>query len=148
MRTPDEAKDIARRFVEEVFNQRNLKHAEEMLADDFVEHSPFPGLAPDKAGAIESFRLALDASDDLRAEIIDLISDGDRIAIRARYVGTDTGGSAPGVPPTGKAFDVEGIDVAFLGDDGRFREHYGILDVATMMQQLGLVPTPEGPPPS
>ena len=143
MATPEEAKEIARRFIDEVFNKRNLKHAEEVLSEGFTEHSPpFPGMGNDKASAIEGFRLLLDSSDDLRVEIVDLVSDGGRIAIRGRYSGTDTGGSAPGVPPTGKRFDIEGIDVAVLGDDGSFVEHYGIADVMTAMGQLGLMPEP------
>ena len=49
MRSPEEAKETARRFIDEVFNQRNLKHAEEMLTEDFVEHSPpFPDFGTDK----------------------------------------------------------------------------------------------------
>jgi len=145
MRTPEEAKEISRRFIEEVFNQRNLKHAEETLSDGFIEHSPpFPGMGNDKAAAMEGFRLFLDSSDDMRAAIIELISDGGRVAIRARYSGTDTGGFAPGLPPTGKRFDIEGIDVAVLDDDGRFVEHYGIPDAMTAMGQLGLLPPPGG----
>src|SRR3990172_9976009 len=100
MATPEEAKEIARRFIDEVFNKRNLKHAEEVLSEGFTEHSPpFPGMGNDKASAIEGFRLLLDSSDDLRVEIVDLVSNGGRIAIRGRYSGTDTGGSAPGGPP-------------------------------------------------
>ena len=143
MRTPEEAKEISRRFVEEIFNKRNLTHAEEMLSADFVEHSPpAPGMGNDKASAIEGFRYFLNASDDLRAEIVELVTDGQRIAIRARYSGTDTGGLVPGIPPTGKRFDIEGIDVAVLGQDGMFVEHYGIADLMGAMGQLGLMPGP------
>ena len=147
MRTPDEAREISTRFIDEVFNRRNLKHAEEMLADGFVEHSPItPEMGTDKAAAIEGFRIFLDSSEDLKAEVIEQVSDGRRIAIRARYTGTDTGGFYPGIPPTGKRFDIEGIDVAILDDDGRFVEHYGIADVMTGMAQIGLAPG--GPPAS
>ena len=143
MTTPEELKAIARRFVDEVFNKRNLKHAEEMLTDDFVEHSPVtPDLGSGKNAAMESFRILLDSSDDLRAEILEQVSDGQRVAIRARYSGTDTGGAFPGMAPTGKHFDIEGIDVAVLDDEGRFIEHYGVADVMTAMGQLGHLPPP------
>ena len=72
------------------------------------------------------------------------MSDGRRIAIRGRYTGTDTGGFAPGMPATNKPFDIEGIDVATLSDDGRMAEHYGVADVMTGMVQVGLAP---GEPP-
>ncbi|MDP9295169.1 MAG: ester cyclase [Actinomycetota bacterium] len=145
--TPEELKAKARRFIDEVFNKRNLKHAEESLSKDFTEHSPFtPELGSGRDAAIEGFRLVIDSSDDLRAEILDLVSDGHRIAIRARYSGTDTGGYMPGVAPTGKRFEIEGIDVATVDDDGNYSEHYGIPDLMTAMQQIGLAPA--GPPPS
>ena len=47
-----------------------------------------------------------------------------------------------GAPATGKSFSVEGIDVVAIDDDGRFTEHYGLFDVPTMLQQLGLMPAP------
>ena len=103
-------------------------------------------MGSDKAGAIDGFKLFLDSSDDLHAEIIEQVSDGRRVAIRARYSGTDTGGFAPGMEPTGKRFEIEGIDVATLNDEGRFAEHYGIADAMTAMVQLGLAPG--GPPPA
>jgi len=144
MPTSEEAKEISRNFIDEVFNKRNLKHAEEILTDVFVEHSPPPGvMGNDRAAAMAGFQMFLDSSDDLRVEIMELISDGNRVAIRGRYSGTDTGGFAPGVPPTGKRFDIEGIDVAVLDDEGRFAEHYGIPDAMTAMAQLGML---EGPP--
>ncbi|MCI0636724.1 MAG: ester cyclase [Actinobacteria bacterium] len=147
MPTLEELKEISRRFIDEVFNKRNLKHAEEMLAEDFVEHSPpLPGMPTDKSGAIQGFKLFLDSSDDLHAEIIEQVSDGRRIAIRARYTGTDTGGFFPGMPATHKRYDFEGIDVATIGDDGKFTEHYGIPDAMKAMGQLGLAPS--GPPPA
>ena len=142
MTTPEELKEISRRFIDAVFNQRDLTYADGMLTADFVEHSPpLPTMGRDKAGAMGGFKLFLDASDDLRAEIIEQISDGHRIAIRARYSGTDTGGFLPGVPATNKRFDIEGIDVGTIGDDGKFHEHYGIADVMTQLQQLGLAPS-------
>lgn len=138
--TPDELKSIARRFVHEVFNRRNLACADEVLADDIVELSaPPPDIPADKAGAIERIKRFLDASEDLRAEVLDVVTDGRRVAIRARYVGTDTGGIFPGAPATGRTFDIEGIDVAVANDEGKFVQHYAITDMRAAMDQLGLV---------
>ena len=137
-KTPDELKEGGRRFV--VFNQRNLDYAEAALSVNFVEHSPPAGLPPDKSGAIARLKRFLDASDDLRAETLDVVSDGRHIGIRVRYTGTDTGGLFPGVPPTGRPFDIEGIDIAAVNEDGRVIEHYGIIDMRDAMEQLGLAP--------
>jgi predicted ester cyclase len=139
--TPDELREGARRFIDEIFNRRNLIYAGEMLADDFVEHSaPPPAMPTGKTGAIARFKWLLDACDDLRAEILDIVADGRHVAIRARFVGTDTGGVFPGVPATGRPFDIEGIDIASINDDGKFVEHYGILDMKDALEQLGITP--------
>jgi hypothetical protein len=48
------------------------------------------------------------------------------------------------MPATGKAIDVQLIDIIGVGDDGRAHEHWGVMDQLTMLQQLGMAP--EGPP--
>ena len=49
-----------------------------------------------------------------------------------------------GMAPSGKNFDVQLIDILRFDDDGLAREHWGVVDLMTMMQQLGAIP--EGPP--
>jgi len=56
----------------------------------------------------------------------------------------DVDGLGEGMPATGKAIDVQLIDIIRFGDDGLAVEHWGVFDTMTMMQQLGAVP--DGPP--
>jgi predicted ester cyclase len=49
-----------------------------------------------------------------------------------------------GMPPTGKSVDVQLIDIMQFDDAGIVREHWGLMDMFSMMQQLGAIP--EGPP--
>jgi predicted ester cyclase len=144
MSTPEEIRELVDRFTKEVFNNKNLQYAQEVLADDFVEHQEFPGITPDKKGAIDSFRLIFETSPDLTAEIDEVIVSGDRVAIRGTFRGTDTGGFAPGMPPTNKQYVMESIDSGRIGDDGQFHEHWGIQDTMGAMGQLGLLPPPGG----
>ncbi len=146
MPTSEESRELIDRFTKEVFNNKNLQYAEEFLADDFVEHQEFPGITPDKKGAIEAFRLLFETSPDLTAEINEVIVSGDRVAIRGTFRGTDTGGFFPGMEPTNKPYVMESIDIVTIGDDGRFHAHWGIQDTMGAMQQLGLAPS--GPPPA
>lgn len=130
-------------FMEKGFNAHAVDHIEGMLTEDFVEHNPAPGLGTDKRGALDSFRTIFAATPDLHYEVVDMIVSGDRVAIRGRGTGTDNGtGQMPGVPPTGKPFTAEGIDVVTVNDEGHFTEHYGILDAMGIMGQLGLLPPP------
>ena len=137
-KTPDELKEGCRRFVDEIFNKRNLDYAVSALNVNFVEHSPPAGFPRDKSGGIARLQRFLEASDDLRAETLDVVSDGRHIGVRVRYTGTDTGGLFPGVPPTGRSFDIEGIDIAAVNEEGSLIEHYGIIDMRDVMEQLDL----------
>ncbi len=103
-----------------------------------------PGITPDKAGALEWFKIGFGMSSDMKMEILRTIVSGDRLATHTRVRGTDTGGSMPGTPPTNKPFDFESIDIVRVNDEGKFTDHWGILDSMTMMQQLGIAPPPPG----
>ena len=146
MPTPDENIETVRAFAREVFGNKNLQHAEEWLADDFVEHQVFPGTTPDKQGAIDSYRIFFDAVPDMRAEIHDAVAAGDRVALRATYSGTDKGGFIPGIPATGKPFEMETMYIIRLDDEGKIAEHWGIGDMVGVMGQLGLLPAPDSTP--
>lgn len=62
-----------------------------------------------------------------------------RVAHEWRMIGTHTGeGFPPGVPPTGKSFDVPGVDIWEVDEDGRAISVRANWDVATLMRQLGL----------
>lgn len=114
-----------------------------LLADDFVEHEETPGLAPTKDGVLEFFRMYRAAFPDLRFEPEDVLPSGDKVVARVRATGTHQG-EFMGMPATGKHVDVQLIDIIRFGDDGLAHEHWGVVDVMAMMQQLGVVP--EGPP--
>jgi steroid delta-isomerase-like uncharacterized protein len=63
-----------------------------------------------------------------------------RVAHEWRMTGTHTGeGFPPGVPPTGKPFDVAGTDVWQVDADGRALSVRAYYDVAALLSQLGLV---------
>jgi hypothetical protein len=84
-----------------------------------VEHQVFPGTTPDKKGAIDSYRIFFEASPDMTAEIHDMAATGDRVAIRATYRGTDVGGFIPGMPATGKAYEMGAMYVVRVSEEAR-----------------------------
>lgn len=114
-----------------------------LLADDFVEHEETPGLEPTKDGVMAFFRMYIEAFPDLRMTPEDVLVSGDKAVARVRATGTHRG-DFMGMPATGKGVDVQLIDIMRFGDDGLVREHWGVFDALTMMQQLGVVP--EGAP--
>lgn len=58
----EENKRFMRRFVKEVINQKNLAALDELVADEFLEHLPFPGARAGTSGSEGrdlSFRLCV-----------------------------------------------------------------------------------------
>jgi steroid delta-isomerase-like uncharacterized protein len=115
----------------------------DLVAEDFVEHEVTPGLEPTKEGVKQLFRMYRAAFPDLRMEAQDILVSGDKVVARVRGTGTHQG-EFMGMPATGKSVDVQLIDIIRFGDDGLAREHWGVLDALTMLQQLGAIP--ESPP--
>ena len=115
----------------------------ELLAEDFVEHEETPGLAPTRDGVVDFFKMYRSAFPDLRMDPEDVLVSGDKVVARVRATGTHQG-EFMGIPATGKHIDVQLVDIVRFGNDGRAREHWGVFDAMTMMQQLGVVP--EGVP--
>jgi steroid delta-isomerase-like uncharacterized protein len=110
-----------------------------LLTDDFVEHEQLPDLAPTKEGVLEFFRGLLASFPDLRMDVEDVIASGDKAVARVRTTGTHRGEFA-GVPPTGRPVDILVIDIMRFDDAGLACEHWGLADMLSMMQQLGVVP--------
>ena len=114
----------------------------DLVADDFVEHEELPGLTSTKEGVKASFRMFIAAFPDLRMVPEDVVTSGDKAVARVRATGPHQG-EFMGMSATGKAVDVQLIDIIRFGDDGLACEHWGVFDTMTMMQQLGGVP--DGP---
>jgi steroid delta-isomerase-like uncharacterized protein len=131
------------RRLYELINARDIDGFGELLAADFVEHEAVPGLAPTRDGVKDFFRMQLEGFPDLQMTVEDVFASGEKAVARVRYTGTNQG-AFMAMPATGKSVDVQLIDIFRIGDNGRVREHWGVLDMMAMMQQLGVVPA--GPP--
>jgi len=137
----EENKVLLQRFYDEVFNQGNLDVADELIAADAVEHEAFPGLEGSGPEVAKQFvALIRSAFPDVRVHAHDMIAQGDRVAARITFTGTHQG-EFLGIPPTGKQIEVGTMDIVRVAN-GKMVEHWGITDNLTMMQQLGVVPTP------
>jgi steroid delta-isomerase-like uncharacterized protein len=123
----------------DLINAGDVDWTDEFLADDFVEHEETPGLAPTKAGVKAFFKMYIAAFPNLRMDPEDVLASGDKVVARVRVTGTHEG-EFMGIPATGKSIDVQIIDIVRFDDDGLAHEHWGVSDVMTMMQQLGVVP--------
>jgi steroid delta-isomerase-like uncharacterized protein len=120
-------------------NQGDIDGFASLLADDFVEHEETPGFPPTKEGVREFFRMYRAAFPDLHMDAEDVLASGDKTVARVRATGTHRG-ELMGIPPTGKHVDVQLIDIMKFDGAGSVREHWGVIDTMSMMQQLGVAP--------
>ena len=111
----------------------------ELVADDFIEHEGGPGLPPTKEGTLEFFRILLAAFPDMRMDVEDLIASEDKTVARVKVTATHQG-EFMGVPPTNARVEIQLIDIMRFDDAGLVCEHWGVADMLSLMQQLGVVP--------
>ena len=137
---PNAAKDVAHRFVAEVLSQGNVAASDELVAPDFVDHQPFPGVPPTREGLEQAIPLFRAAFPDGRFAVEDLFAKGDRVALRTTFRGTHQGEYA-GVPATGKQVEFASIDILRVAG-GRMAEHWGLSDDLGLLTQLGVIPAP------
>jgi predicted ester cyclase len=128
-----------RRFMDEAFNGQQFDRVAEYIAADMVEHTP--GLSAGAAGVRRDIEMFASAFPDMRVTIEDLIAEGDKVAARYYWSGTHQGAFAD-IAPTGKQVRVRGLDIWRMRDE-KCVEHWNIEDNLGLMQQLGVIPTPE-----
>jgi steroid delta-isomerase-like uncharacterized protein len=130
------------RRMYELISAGEIDRFGDLIADDFVEHEEaLPGMERTKNGVKQLFHVLRAAFPDLRMEPRDVIVSGDKAVARVAATGTHQG-EFMGMPASGRTVDVQLIDIIRFGDDGLAREHWGIFDQMTMMQQLGAIPAP------
>lgn len=144
MMTPNETqnKELVRRSNEEIWGKGNLDFIDGYVAEDYIEHntaSPEPIRGPD--GYKENVRMVRSAFPDLEVTTEDLIAEGNKVVTRYTLTGTHQG-QIMGIEPTGQEVEVEGISIGKI-EDGQVVEGWTNIDVMGMMQQLGVVDSPE-----
>ncbi len=134
-------KAVVLRLYDEVFSQGDVDLGDELMADDFVEHEQLPpGIPSGKAAPRVLMTMMREAFPDFRATVEELLEDGQKVIARARFSGTHEG-DFMGIPATGRSFDIAVIDILEFRD-GKVIAHWGVMDMAGMMEQLGI----GGPP--
>ncbi len=131
---------IVERIFEEGFNQNRPSVWDELIAPTYVNHN-FPVPTPGVAGFKMVVGMFQAAFPDLRIKLEDTFAAGDRVATRGYFTGTHQG-EFNGIPATGKTVKVEYIDLWRL-DNGQAVENWVQMDIVGLMQQLGVMPTPQ-----
>jgi steroid delta-isomerase-like uncharacterized protein len=130
---------LVRRAIDEVWNRGNYANLDAFVAPDIVIHAGTPGTEIHGLEGIKQFYGMLrDAFPDIHFTVEDQIAAGDRVVTRWTATGTH-GGEFQGIPPTGKAITLTGIDIDRFAN-GKVIECWPQADELGLLRQLGAVP--------
>lgn len=118
------AKALARRWFDEVINERHIDVIPAIYAADYVHHGP----AGAEIRGLEAVRVfaasILAASEDRRAVVEQQVAEGDLVVTRFISRGRRTG-VLQGIEPSGEAWTTEGIVISRI-EDGKIAEDWEI----------------------
>ena len=134
----EERKAMIRRVMDEVLNKGNIAVVDEIMAPDYVFHAA-DGTQINGLEAFKQFvSMICGAFPDIHYNVDDAACDGDIVAIRTNFTGTNTG-SLRGMPPTGKKVTMqEALFYRFEGN--KSVEEWQFMNQLTLLQQLGIIP--------
>lgn len=137
----DDNKAIVRRYIEEIYNKRNLEIAGELVAENYINYAGFQTVKGVE-GLRQFVTMLGTAFPDAHETIEDQVAEGNKEVHRWIIRGTHQGDFL-GIPPTGKQVSVTGITVAHIAE-GKIAEEWTSADMMGLMQQLGVAPPPPG----
>lgn len=131
--------DVARRFLEAAYAEADMDAAGALVADDAVIHyhtseEPMQGRA-EVLAVVENLR---EGFPDMTAVSRVVLGDGERALHVSDWFGTQTG-RFQGIPPTGRRATVKVAGRSTVRD-GRITEIELLLDSASVLYQLGMLP--------
>jgi steroid delta-isomerase-like uncharacterized protein len=114
------------------------KTIDELIEPDVLIHMPMPTQGSGAQALKEVWPMLLRGLPDLHVAFEDLIAEGDKVVMRNTVTGTHQG-EYRGLPPTGKSITYNEIFI-YRFANGRVAEMWGVVDVFSQMQQLGVIP--------
>jgi predicted ester cyclase len=110
------AKDLVRRYFDTLINRRDVSICDELLAPGYVDHDAPEGTLPGPDSIKAYVARFLNDHPDMRITIEDMIAEGDQVAARLIWCGTNR--------HTGAAFGQMGLVMLRLDEQGRFVERW------------------------
>lgn len=136
--TPDKAAtdalSVHKMYHDEILNERKFELAQELLAPDYVKHSPGYPDASGPEGFLAMMMPFYDAFPDIHFTYEDRFASGHKVAIRWSLTGTHKGDLGD-IPATGKKVKMIGLSIHYI-KDGKFIESWDYGDLMGLMQQL------------
>lgn len=133
-------KVLARRIIEEVWNQGKIAVIDELIAHNAVFHDPNvpEGRFAEPEGYKQFVSIYRSAFPDLHLTIYDQMAESDKVVTRWSASGTNDG-SLMGIAATHKPATMQGVDINRY-ENGKIVEGWIIYDMLGLLQQLGVEP--------
>ena len=123
--------------AEAAWNTGDLDALDDLFAPEASSHAAVPGLPPGLAGWKIAHLNMMRALPDRNVSIEDVVGEGDLVAVRSRFTGTNRGGlSWAGVPANGRPVDIQVIGI-YRVSGGRIVEHWALNDLLGLLRQVG-----------
>ena len=136
----EENKSLVRRYVEEILNKGDETVVDEIIASDRIFHRADKDLkGPEEFK--QYINMARTGLPDLHFSIEDLIAERDKVVFCWTFTGTHRG-EFMGIPATNKKVAASGASVIRISE-GRIAEIWPYWDRLSLMQQLGVAPSPK-----
>lgn len=137
----EENKKLVLRWKDEIWNKRNVNIIDELYASDYVGHIVgAPGPVQGRE-ALKQLLAVYFAAFDIHISSEFLIAEGDMVAVYDTFRFKHTG-TFQGIPPTGKEATITSTDIYRIVN-GRIMEQWTEGNLLSLMQQLGVIPTPQ-----
>ena len=121
----------------ELFNQEKLSLAEELFAADFIDHEIPPGMPNRGPESVRQLVIMFhDAFPDVSFQVEEVIAEGETVAGRVTWTGTQRGNWV-GIAPTGRSVQQKQMHFMHFRD-GKMIEHLAVRDDLGLRQQLGV----------
>jgi len=132
------SRELVRLYVDEFINRRNYSIADEILAPGFLYHGPNSPARSGRDSYVKGSAAFLVASPDWRAEVVDVLADGQMLSDRVHISATHTV-SINDVPVTGEVID-DDCSHLWRVEDGRLVEGWLFCN-ANMLRVMRLAST-------
>lgn len=119
------------------FKARDLDGHLKLYSHSVVHHGFSSRLRPGVAGLKDHYTALLKGFPDMRAEIDDIVADGEKVMHRFMFFGTHKG-EFLGIAPTKKLVRAAGVHI-HLFKDGQAIEAWQILDTYAFLSEIGAV---------
>ncbi len=126
--------NLARRWFEEVWNQRRTETIDELLTDESISHSASGPLRGKQEFKDRTHGPFLSAFPDLQMIVEAVVGDGDEVVVRWVVTGTH-GGDGLGFPATGRTVSFRGMTWIRISG-GKMVEGWDCWNQAGLIQSL------------